>query len=132
MTTKEMEMKLGTETGSLMNHVFSGYNDVPAVGMGATILMWSDREPATIIEVNEKKRYIVVQEDNAKRIDTNGMSESQDYEYSPNPEGSKRIYRKMKNGRWQEHYINPETGRLVKGGGYLSIGDREKYHDFSF
>jgi len=132
MTTKETIMKFGTETGSLMNHVFSGYNDEPAVGMGATILMWSDREPATIIEVNQKKRYIVVQEDRAERIDNNGMSEAQQYAYSPNPEGSKRIYRKMKNGRWQEHYINPETNRLVKAGGYLSIGEREKFYDFSF
>jgi hypothetical protein len=125
-------MKLGTEAGSLVNHVLSGYNDDPAVGMGATILMWSDRSPATIIEVNQKKRYIVIQEDNAKRVDNNGMSEAQTYEYSPDPEGAKRFYRKMKNGRWQEHYINPETGRLVKAGGYLSIGEREKYHDFSF
>ena len=123
-------MKLGTETGSLMNHVFSGYNDEPAVGMGATILMWSDRSPATIIEVNHS--YIVIQEDRAERVDGNGMSESQSYEYSPDPEGAKRIYRKMKNGRWQEHYINPETKRLVKAGGYLSIGEREKYYDYSF
>lgn len=125
-------MKFGTETGSLMNHLYSACNDEPTVGMGATILSWSDRYPATIIEVNHKKRYIVVQEDDAERIDNNGISESQVYKYSPNPNSSKRIYRKMKNGRWQEHYVNRETNRLIKGSGYLSIGEREKFHDFSF
>lgn len=125
-------MKFGTETGSLMNHVFSSCNDEPVVGMGATILMWSDREPATIIEVNQKKRYIVVQEDHAERIDNNGMSEAQQYVYSPNPDGCKRIYRKMKDGRWREHYINVVTKRLIKGGGYLSIGERQKFYDYSF
>jgi len=126
-------MKLGNETGSLMNHVFSGYNDEPAVGMGATILMWSDRSPATIIEVNQKKRYIVIQEDNAKRVDSNGMSESQQYEFVRNEKGITRIFRKNKKGEWVYSYINPKTNRIVKAGGcHLRLGSRDKYHDYSF
>jgi hypothetical protein len=40
----------------------------------------------------------VVQEDDARRIDRNGLSEQQVYEYTPNPNGHRRIFRKMKNG----------------------------------
>lgn len=126
-------MKFGYETASFVNHLYSSAKSPePEVGMGATILMWTDRQPATVVEVNHKKRYIVVQEDNAKRIDTDGMSESQEYEYSPNPEASRQIYRKMKDGRWVRHYVNPDTNRLVKDGTALMLGRREKYHDYSF
>lgn len=127
-------MKLGSETGSLVNHLYSrSASPEPVVGMGATLLSWTDRHPATVIEVNQKKRYIVVQEDDAVRLDSNGMSESQAYEYSSNPNGSKSIYRKNRKGEWVSHVINPDTGRLVqRRSAGLLLGERDKYHDFSF
>lgn len=129
-------MKLGSETGSLTNHLISRMTlnePEPYVGMPATLLGWTDRHPATVVEVNTKKRYIVVQEDDAIRTDSNGMSESQEYEYTRNPAAARIIYRKNKAGLWKAHYINLETNRLVQKGSYgLRLGDREKYHDFSF
>lgn len=128
-------MKLGTQTGSLINHVLSGSTtgEPPYAGMPATLLAWSDRYPATVVEVNNLKRYIIVQEDDARRIDRNGLSEQQVYEYTPNPNGHRRIFRKMKNGQWAEHFINPETKRLVKASSCgLWLGHREKYEDPSF
>ena len=128
-------MKLGTQTGSLINHVLSGSTtgEPPYAGMPATLLSWTDRNPCTVVEVNMAKRYIVVQDDDYKRIDSNGLSESQQYEYTQNPDNCKRIFRKMKNGQWAQHFINPETNRLVKSEGCgLRLGEREKYHDFSF
>jgi hypothetical protein len=101
--------------------------------MPATLLSWTDRNPCTVVEVNMAKRYIVVQDDDYKRVDSNGMSESQQYEYTQNPGNCKRIFRKMKNGQWAQHFVNPETNRLVKADGCgLRLGEREKYHDFSF
>ena len=71
--------------------------------------------------------------DDYQRIDSNGLSESQEYEYTPNPNGHTRIFRKDKKGQWVQHYVNPETKRLVQSRGCgLRLGAREKYYDFSF
>jgi hypothetical protein len=129
-------MKLGSETGSMVNHLYSRMTlDEPApyVGMPATLLSWTDRHPGTVIEVNMDKRYIVVQEDDYRRVDGHGMSEDQDYEYIQNLNGSTYIYRKTKHGEWVMHCINPETKRLVQSRGRgLYLGKRERYYDFSF
>lgn len=130
-------MKLGTETASLVNHLYSRATigqSAPAIGMGATILCWSDRHAATITEVFMvgKTQYITVQHDHARRTDQNGMSEAQDYEYERNPAGRRHTFRLVKD-EWQEVYKNHETGRWKKtNSSGLLIGRREKYRDFSF
>lgn len=112
-------MRLGTETGSVMNHIYTTSQQVaPAVGMGATICFWSDREAATIVKITATQ--IHVQVDHAKRIDNNGMSECQTYEYSPNTSAPIIVFRKTKRG-WKN----------ASGNGLL-IGVRRQYHDFSF
>lgn len=127
-------MRIGTQTASLVNHIYSCTDsEPPYVGMPATLLSWTDRNPATVIEVNMTKRYIVVQDDDYRRTDNNGLSESQEYEYTRNCNASVHIFRKDKKGQWVLHYVNPETKRLVQSRGYgLMLGRREKYHDFSF
>lgn len=64
------------KTGSLVNEIYTrGVTTVtPKVGMGATIISWTDRQAATIIEVghlgvNREAKYIVIQEDKANRVD---------------------------------------------------------------
>lgn len=111
-------MKLGSETGSLMNHVMTTSGQAePKVGDGATICMWSDRHACTIIKVT--RCTVTVQEDKAIRTDTNGMSESQTYSYEPDPNGATYVFRKTKSG-WKS-----------KGVGLL-IGVRRHYYDYSF
>lgn len=115
--------------GSLVNHILSNSTKgqpEPVVGMGATELQWTDRTPVTIIEVSKNGKTIKVQEDHAKRTDDNGMSESQTYSYSANPEGRIQTYTLRKNGAWVR------KGEPMKEGSKLRIGIREKYHDFSF
>lgn len=126
-------MKLGTQTASLTNYLMSGTDGAPApqVGMGATKLGWTDRRPATIVEVLNGGKVIVVQEDTAKRVDDNGMSESQDYEFTPNPEATREFYKLDNKGAYRSAYRN-EKGNLVFGSGQLRIGERDKYHDYSF
>ena len=127
-------MKLGSETNSLTNHLLSRAvigQPEPTVGMGATILCWTDRHPATIVAIVDG--ILTVQEDNHKRIDSNGMSESQDYEYTRNPTGATYYFRAGKDGKWQEVVKNENTGRWNRSASAgLRIGEREKYHDFSF
>jgi hypothetical protein len=130
-------MKLGKHTASVNNWISSNAvigQPTPEVGMGATILGWTDRHPATIVEVSKDRGAVLlkVQEDDYRRLDKNGMSECQQYLYSPNPNGRVHHYRQDKSGRWVEVEFNEETKRWNKRGGGLRIGEREKYHDFSF
>lgn len=103
---------------------FGGVKGQPApeVGMGATILLYTDRKAATIIQVHASGRMLVAQLDHAIRTDSNGRSEVQTYRYEPNPEGAKRVFRLNKKGMW-----------VGSGGGpQLYIGSREHYHDYGF
>lgn len=123
-------LRLGTQTGSVINHIESrDASAQPAVGMGATRLGWSDRHPYTVIEVLLFKsgakagqvRAVCVQEDNATRTDKNGMSDSQSYEYTPNPDAPVEVYRACKGGVFKD-----------AKGSRLMIGKRSKYYDYSF
>jgi hypothetical protein len=123
-------MKLGSETGSVMNHLYSRATigePTPFPGMGATILWWTDRSPATIVEVNLVKKYIVVQIDKVVRVDG-----GQDCEFVQNPKAPRLFYKKNRKGVWVRHEFN-ERGRLVQARGQgLRIGERDWYHDPSF
>lgn len=91
----------------------------PEVGMGATLCWWSDRDPYTIIKVSASGKTFWMQADNYKRIDNNYMSEIQDYEYTPNPNGVVRCVRLTVRG-WQSN------------GQYVAVGHRRRYYDYSF
>jgi hypothetical protein len=97
----------------------------PKVGMGATLVYWTDRHAATIVAVSASGREITVQRDKAVRTDKNGLSESQDYTYSPDPEGPTYVATRRKNGR----YVL--KGEPMRGTG-VAIGHRREYYDPSF
>ena len=100
----------------------------PEIGMGATIYGYSDKHAATIVDIiyyksGAKKgtiRSIVVQKDHAKRTDSYGMSEIQEYEYTPDPTADLEEFRFTSKGFWQ--------GKSAQ----LGIGARRSYHDYSF
>lgn len=129
-------MNLGTQTASLVNHLYSRATigqPEPTVGMGAALLHWTDRTAATVIGWDASKRIVTVQEDHAIRTDTNGMSEQQVYEYTPNQNGSMRHFRRANDGGWRSVRFNPDSLRWVLAGGNgLRLGDRDHYHDPSF
>ena len=133
-----MSLKLGTQTASISNHIYSRATigqPEPTVGMGATLLCWTDRHAATITKVETigGKVHVTIQQDNAKRSDKNGMSESQEYEYTPNLNGHQTTFRQDENGGWQQVRFNATTKRWSKiEGEGLMIGKRAEYHDFSF
>jgi hypothetical protein len=130
-------MKLGTETGSVMNHLYSrgtiGQPE-PAVGMGVTLLHWTDRSPGTIFRVLPGKQVVIeVRRDNYRMVSGSAMSESQGYEFTTSPSGSRSFFRREDDGRWQEVRVSEKTGRFVKGGSTgLRIGERGAYRDPSF
>jgi hypothetical protein len=131
-------MKLGTQTGSLTNHVYSRMTlgaPFPKVGDGATVLCWTDRAAATVTDVVPlgKSHIVTVQEDIATRVDNNGMSESQEYRYQTNHDGRVYHFKRTPDGNYFEVRFNRLTYQWnrTKGVGLL-IGRRETYHDFSF
>ena len=112
-------MKLGTETDSVINHIYANSIAVwPQIGMGCTELCWTDRHAGTIVRVT--RTQIHVQRDIATRVDGNGMSESQEYSYAPDKGATVCIFRWTKRGY-----------RNSKGNGLL-VGVRKEYHDYSF
>jgi hypothetical protein len=112
--------------GSLQNLLMGSGTTTPKVGDGATVVAWTDRAAATIVEVSKSGKTVVAQRDTARRIDKNGMSDCQDYECTPNPNGCRETFTLRANGAWVE------KGQPMRGGSRLSIGERRPYFDFSF
>jgi hypothetical protein len=127
-------MRLGTETGSVINHLMSRSvigEPTPDVGMGATILMWSDRHAGTITMI--KGDIIEVTEDDYKPISGSILNGDVKWEFTYNPNGRTSYFRKSKTGLWENVVFNKETGRWKKSNGQgLIIGRREKYYDPHF
>lgn len=63
--------------------------------------------------------------DKALRVDQNGMSECQLYEYRPQPDAPAERVTKARDGQWY-------TRGGMRGGRKVLVGRREAYHDFSF
>ena len=69
------------ETGSLVNLLMDNNIGVPEVGKGATILSWSDRHAYEVMSASEDKTRVLIQRYLPERVDKNGMSDMQEYEY---------------------------------------------------
>lgn len=112
---------------------------MPVVGMGATILLYSDRRAATIELVEIGKTFVTlsVRTDKATRTDSNGMSESQTYVYERDASGATMCFRarvdaKGRPGQWRQSVKRGKRLVFRDGGSGLKIGVRNEYHDFSF
>lgn len=97
-------------------------NPLPEVGGGVTICHWSDCSPATIIKISANGHKITIQEDKSRRLDKNGMSDCQEYEYTPDPEGTIHVAYLRHDG----------TYRLPRSKTRVSLFGRRKFHDYSF
>ena len=111
-----------SNTGSLVNYLAnqSAPSAIPKVGDGATLIMYSDRSPYTIVEVSKSGKRIGVQPDDARRVDENGYSEIQEYVYTRRPETAVQYYSRRKDGSYRA------VGESMQGC-RLMIGHREKY-----
>jgi hypothetical protein len=136
-------MKLGSQTNSIVNHLYArgtiGQPD-PVVGMGVTLLGWTDRNAGTIhaVRLLASKQWsweIEVTHDASKVVSGSTLDGTADYEYTPRPDGERRVFRfNLKSGMWVCGSINPDTSKFNanKRGSGLRIGERETYYDPSF
>lgn len=114
------------ETGSLINEIYSGMQSADVeIGMGATVLSFTDRHAATVVSISSNGRRIGIKYDKAIRTDDNGTSDSQSYRYEPG-EGPTLYFTKRKDGRFVKE------GETLSGGQKVLVGTRDHYHDFSF
>jgi len=112
----------------------NGVMTKPEVGMGVTECLWSDRDPWEVIEVVSDKK-IRIRALGWNRVDDNGMSDCQKYEFFSKPDGEVKTL-VLRNGRWRdlkkewhgEEMV--ETRRLGASG--WRIGRADRYYDFSF
>lgn len=96
-------------------------SNAPKVGDGATLQIGSDSYPCTIIRISPSGKTLSLQRDSYRRTDSNGQSESQEYEFGRNPNGEIFQARfSSKRERWES------KGRPV------SLNGRRAYFDPSF
>lgn len=129
-------MKLGSETGSLVNHLMGSSSQIdPEVDMPATILSWSDRSAATVTNMftNNGRKIVEVIYDISTVVRGSSADGSAVYHYERDPSGSVRYFRREKTGEWVCVRKNEDTGRWVKSGqSGILLGHRETYRDPTF
>lgn len=69
-------------------------------GQGATIVLFSDRLAATIVDRSKSGKQITVQRDIATMVEGDAYSESQTYTYERNTGAACEVYSLRKSGRW--------------------------------
>lgn len=101
------------------------------VGMGATQILWSDRNPYTVVKIKSKNR-IIVKRDDPYRIDNNGHgSESQEWYYREVTEDDFNT-REDYEAIFEELILTKKGWKELGGSTVFTIGAREKYYDFTF
>lgn len=93
------------------------------IGTGATRYAGSDAYPYTIVAVSPSGKKVTVTRDKARRTDSNGLSESQEWEITTDPDATPQEFSQRKDG----HYY--PVGTEMCGYGMLHIGTRRRYSD---
>jgi hypothetical protein len=101
----------------------------PAPGDGATVRYYTDQHAATVTRVSPSGKTVWVREDKATRVDGNGMSECQDYTYSPDPTAPERKFTLRSNGLYRKS--GTRTGCVLYVGARRAYY-RRAYYDYSF
>lgn len=122
-------MLLGTETGSVMNHLMSCAATFPKKGQGATVLKWTDRHAYEVLEVSPDGKRCIIQRYKPERVDNNGMGDAQDYIY--NELIGDPIELRYKYGAWRQKSQAPgerPQWQVI----HIIFGIKNEYYDFCF
>jgi hypothetical protein len=130
-------MNLAKPTNSLQSNIMhASVNGAPApeVGMGVTILMWTDRHVGTITKVVSDSE-IHFTEDTTVADKSKGELQMghQDWIHTPNPNGPVIVGKKGRDGKWYRAH-KTATGRwsVSKSCTPLAVGFKNYNYDWSF
>jgi len=123
-------MKLGTDTGSFFNYLMGNSMTIPEAGKGATVLHWTDRSAYFVNSVSADGKEVVIERAKAVRVDNNGMSEAQDYNYERDPQAQPETI-KFTYGKWRRVY-RELGGKTTYSPINIIFGTMREYYDFSF
>jgi hypothetical protein len=100
-------MRLGKDTGSMMNWLMSAGSPAPEVGKGMTELHWSDRTAYQVMEISKDGKRVTVRQCKSKRVDDLGMTDSgQIYDYSELHNTSNVLVFRYGSWYWERKTIN--------------------------
>ena len=130
--------------GSLVNRMSEDYKSpVPEIGMGATVLGYSDRHAYTIVKVDKDGKRAWMTADTALRDDTWDYYKQNYVGYTSNFTSSdRREIRICNDERWREvnsvwrtikdHPEGGKWGTSTQGASIVLLGSRSEYQDPSF
>jgi hypothetical protein len=121
---KTQRLSLST-TGSFFNYLMANNSSIPVVGEGATILLYSDRKVADVIEVSKDGKKVVIEHLNAKNISK--QFGEQDWEFSPSGIKQTIVWR---NNSWKIE-MNIDGIKVYEKINIL-FGAKNYYYDYSF
>jgi len=110
----------------------------PAVGVGITYNMYSDRQAYTIVEVVNEKKVVArrctatLKESWKPEMVAGGFvahctnNHSQEYDYVDSEENGLKVFTLRRNGKWYAE------GENIKGSKPASMGMRKEFHDYNF
>ena len=101
-TNQKVQKKTLRTSGSFFNYLMSNNESVPVVGEGATIMLWTDRKVADVIEISEDGMRVVIEYANAKNLGEYG---DQMWEFTPS--GIKQTL------VWRQNAWRVETEQVV-------------------
>lgn len=87
--------------GSFTNYLMGNNSSTPEVGKGATLLSYSDRYPAEVLEVSADGKRCVIREMSHRAKNSEDNMGHQDWDIFPNPDAPTEtlVYR---NGAWRK------------------------------
>ena len=118
-------------------------NDLLKPGTHATMSSGSDAYPYEVVDhtvfasgqKQGKVKTVTVRQLDARRTDSNGMSESQEYEYTSNPDNGTQVLKAFYNTDGSLRGIGGysyRSGNCVRISGSIRLGYARKYRDPSF
>jgi hypothetical protein len=113
--------------GSLQNRLMENMvgRPEPRVGEGATILLYTDRKPVTIVGVFGD--LVITQRDEVTADPNRKFMGHQDWLIKRDPTGTIEAWKRTKDGRF-----TPYGEKVSKHSTVLATGVHEAYHDWSF
>ena len=113
------------DTGSLVNFLLGNNDTEPKVGEGATIMLWTDRYAYEVVEYDPIEKKVVLQRYAPKRVDKNGMSDAQKYEYDELVDSFVTL--RYKWGAWRQQAPDGKWPKVN-----VVFGVKREYYDYSF